>query len=102
MSFTQASYDLRNASHSATPIESELLAVVVAGDVAGLFVAGAVASLFVVDSDFAQPTINTATTRIKLKIIDLDMGFSTLRNEPFYWNVKAGESYTTLVQFVYT
>jgi len=80
LSLTQASYDLRKASHSATPIESEeLIAVVAAGDAAGLLGAGAVASLFVVDSDFAQPNANTATTRIKLKSSDLYIGFSTVR-----------------------
>lgn len=64
-----------NASHSGTPIESALLAVVdvavvAAGEAAGLVGA---ASLFVVDSDFAQPIINIATTRVRTRINDFDI-----------------------------
>ena len=71
---TQASYFVMNASHSGTPIESALavVAVVAAGEAAGLVVVGVVA-LFVVDSDFAQPIINIATTRVRPRISDFDI-----------------------------
>ena len=66
-----------NASHSETPIESALavvdVAVVAAGELAGLVVAGVVASLFVVDSDFEQPIINIATRRVRTRISDFDI-----------------------------
>ena len=65
-----------NASHSGTPIESALavdVAVVAAGELAGLVVAGVVASLFVVDSDFAQPIINIATITVITRISDFDI-----------------------------
>ena len=65
-----------NASHSGTPIESALavvdVAVVAAGELAGLVVAGVVA-LFVVDSDFEQPIINIATRRVRTRISDFDI-----------------------------
>ena len=63
-----------NASHSGTPIESALLAVVAvvaAGEAAGFV--GVAASLFVVDSDFEQPIINIATIRVITRISDFDI-----------------------------
>jgi len=72
LSFTQASYDFRKASHSGTPISALAVAVVAAGEAAGAVVAG-VASRFVVESDFAQLISNRVETTNNARTMDFDM-----------------------------
>ena len=75
LSFTQASYAFRKASHSGTPVVTLAVVVVVAaGEAAGgaVFVGAALRLVVEVGSDFAQLMSSRLETTKKAMSIDFD------------------------------